>query len=148
MTVIITTLERIDDIRSDNFADDVDITDDMQAWSEDELVTYFTSGGTERPAAKPTASTDANKTAPVDVLDGANLPSIAEEELTIVQAAAAPVADVEPASDADAAECIPCEDQPAGWSSRDPRLLAFLDGCGLLKAAEALATTKLSELEG
>ena len=157
MTVIITTLERIDDIRSDNFADDVDITDDMQAWSEDELVTYFTSGGTERPAAKPTASTDANKTAPVDVLDGDNLPSIAEEEPTIVPtgaapvqapAAAAPVADVEPASDADAAECIPCEDQPAGWSSRDPRLLAFLDGCGLLKAAEALATTKLSELEG
>ena len=45
------TQQQLEDIRSEVFADDVDIISAMQLWSIAEVTAYFESGGTERPTA-------------------------------------------------------------------------------------------------
>ena len=40
--------ERILEMRSDAFAEDVAVEDEMQNWSEEQIAAYFESGGTER----------------------------------------------------------------------------------------------------
>ena len=41
--------QRIDDLRSAAFADDVDYDESMVAWSDDEITLFFESGGVDRP---------------------------------------------------------------------------------------------------
>ena len=43
--------ERIEELRSEVFAEDIEITDAMLDWTESELTAYFESGGTEQPAS-------------------------------------------------------------------------------------------------
>lgn len=42
-------MERLDEIRSDNFAEDMPITEDMMSWTEGDAAAYFSSGGEFRP---------------------------------------------------------------------------------------------------
>ena len=41
--------ERCEELRADAFADDLDVTDPMLSWTEEQVVTYFESGGQEEP---------------------------------------------------------------------------------------------------
>ena len=44
------TREQCEAIRADNFADDLDVTDEMLTWTESEVTAYFESGGEDRPS--------------------------------------------------------------------------------------------------
>ena len=57
-------MERIIAIRDSCFADDVPIHDAMTAWSDDELCSFFESGGDLQPSAQPPASAAEQPPAP------------------------------------------------------------------------------------
>ena len=74
----------------------------------------------------------------------------AADSLTPTPTGGAPVASLAPSptgSEAASAETERCGACDEGWSSRDARLLKFLDDAGLLGLADALARERLSDLE-
>ena len=45
------TVAELEDIRSNYFAEDVPIEEEMTSWTEDQAIVFFDSGGTTRPGS-------------------------------------------------------------------------------------------------
>jgi hypothetical protein len=46
------TMQRVLELRSAAFADDIDASDEMRHWSEEAVVAFYESGGQQRPAGQ------------------------------------------------------------------------------------------------